>query len=196
MYLLVSIIRFNFSIMKKNFLLSFLSLFVFCGVSFAQNTKYKREKIQHRFTYLTMNGEFKMDLKDLQTTNDERNPSRIILSTSEEKGTTTMMTFFEHNDENKIWAKCEYQWVGSRPDPHYFPHASKTSIWDVFEKVGNLQGDCDNFKVIISRSPHDTPLHMHLRYGDDVEKLLNMSKDEIDDLYNPWWAEYIPNEIK
>ena len=44
---------------------------------------------------------------------------------------------------------------------------------------------------MISRSPHDSPLHMHLRYGDNVEDLLNMSKNPKDDKFNPWWAEYI-----
>lgn len=151
----------------------------------------KKEVIKHRFTYLTMNGEFKMDPKNETTVKDERNPSRIILSTSEEKGTATKITFFDHNDDKKVIAECSYQFIGSRPDPFYFPEESKTSIWDVFEKIEDHSGDCSKFKFVVSRSPHDEPLHMHLRYGDNVEDLLNMSKDAKDDKFNPWWPEYI-----
>ena len=62
---------------------------------------------------------------------------------------------------------------------------------DIFEKVEDYSGECEEFKYVISRSPHDSPLHMHLRYGDNVEDLLNMSKNPKDDKFNPWWAEYI-----
>lgn len=181
--------------MKYKFLLA-LILIGSCGILSAQKKKYNKEEIQHRFTYLTMNGEFQMDTKDLQTINDIRNPSRIILSTPTEKGTTTTMSFFNHFDSNKLEAKCEYQYISSRPDPYYFPNTSKTSIWDIFEKVESLVGNCEKYEFVISRSPHDTPLHMHLRYGYDVDKLLNMSHDAKDDKYNPWWAEYIEAKKK
>ena len=143
-------------------------------------------KKQH-FSYLTMNGEFRIDPNDRLTANDKRNPSRILLSTSTQPGTLTKMTFFDHNDEKKLIAECGFQYIGSRPDPHFFPNTSKTSIWDIFEKVEDYVGsECLKFKYVISRSPHDSPIHMHLRYGDDVEKLLNMSKTP----KNSWWAEY------
>lgn len=176
----------------KNYQKAVLVALAFLGANAtAQNYGEQKEEIKHRFPYLTMNGEFKMDAKNAETINDKRNPSRIILSTSEEKGTNTEMTFFDHNDREKVVARCAYQYIGSRPDPHYFPNASKTSIWDIFEKVGNYEGDCEKFKYVISRSPHDTPLHMHLRYGKNVEKLLKMSHDKKDNQYNPWWPEYI-----
>lgn len=158
---------------------------------YSMENKDDKEEKKHHFSYLSMNGEFEIDPKDSLTVNDERNPSRILLSTSTEKGTLTKMTFFDHSDKNKVIAEAGYQYIGSRPDPHYFPKDSKTSIWDIFEKVENYSGDrVEEFKYVISRSPHDTPIHMHLRYGDDVEKLLNMSKDEKDDEFNPWWAEF------
>ncbi|MDO4762831.1 MAG: hypothetical protein Q4A00_00390 [Flavobacteriaceae bacterium] len=175
----------------KKIVFSLLALLSF-GYVAAQKGKYqnKKEEIKHRFAYLAMNGEFKIDPNDKQTVNDPRNPSRLVLFTSEEKGTNTTMEFYHHSDEKKLLAKCAYQYIGSRPDPHYFPAASKTSIWDIFEKVEDIEGDCSKFKYVISRSPHDVPPHMHLRYGDDVEALLNMSKDHKDDNFNPWWPEY------
>lgn len=176
--------------MNRNKILA--SVFAFLGLAniSAQNYDEKKEEIKHRFSYLSMNGEFRMDKNNVETINDPRNPSRLILSTSSEKGSSTTMTFYDHNDDQKIIAKCEYQYIGSRPDPYYFPNTSKTSIWDIFEKTADIEGDCDKFKFVISRSPHDNPLHMHLRYGKNVEKLLNMSKDKKDDKYNPWWSEY------
>ncbi|MEL6803448.1 MAG: hypothetical protein AAFO91_06680, partial [Bacteroidota bacterium] len=66
----------------------------------------------------------------------------------------------------------------------------KTSIWDVFKKMTDISGDCMNYEYVISRSPHGDPIHMHLRYGQDLEALLAMSNDEEDDKFNPWWATY------
>lgn len=151
------------------------------------NTETTNEMKKHQhFSYLTMNGEFKIDPTDTLTVNDKRNPSRVLLSTTTEKGTLTKMSFYDHDDENKLIAECGYKYIGSKPDPHYYPHASKTSIWDIFEKVEDYAGEeCDKFKYVISRSPHDEPIHMHLRYGNDPEELLNMSKNENDS----WWAE-------
>lgn len=143
-----------------------------------------------RFSFLNMNGEFKMNPNDSMTQNDPRNPSRLTLTTTDEKGSLTQMAFYDHNDMDKVLANCGYQFIGSRPDPHYFPKDSKTSIWDVFEKVEDYVGDCSPYKYVISRSPHGDPIHMHLRYGDDVEALLNMSNDEEDDQFNPWWSTY------
>lgn len=143
-----------------------------------------------RFSFLNMNGEFKMNPNDSMTQNDPRNPSRLLLSTSDEKGTVTSMTFYAHDDMDKVLATCGYQFIGSRPDPHYFPGESKTSIWDVFEKVEDFTGDCSPYKYVISRSPHGDPIHMHLRYGDDVEALLANSNAEEDENFNPWWSTY------
>lgn len=142
------------------------------------------------FTYLSMNGEFHLNPGDSMSQNDPRNPGRLVLETSDEKGTLTKMTFFDHTDLDKQLAECGYQYIGSRPDPHYYPEQSKTSIWDIFEKVEDYSGDCMNYKYVISRSPHGDPIHMHLRYGDDVESLLNMSNDAEDNQFNPWWATY------
>ncbi|MEL6865800.1 MAG: hypothetical protein AAFP19_15350, partial [Bacteroidota bacterium] len=94
------------------------------------------------FTYLTMNGEFHLNPGDSMSQNDPRNPGRLLLETSDEKGSVTKMTFFDHTDIDKKLAECGYHFIGSRPDPHYYPEQSKTSIWDVFEKVEDFSGDC------------------------------------------------------
>ena len=142
------------------------------------------------FTYLTMNGDFHLNPEDSMSQNDPRNPARLTLETSEEKGSVTKMTFYDHNDISLKLAECGYEFIGSRPDPHYYPNETKTSIWDVFKKVKDFSGDCSNYTYVISRSPHGDPVHMHLRYGNDVEKLLSMSNDEVDENFNPWWATY------
>jgi len=142
------------------------------------------------FTFLKMNGEFHMNPNDSMTQNDPRNPSKLILSTTTEAGSLTRMTFFDHNDMDMKLAECGYEFIGSRPDPHYYPKESKTSIWDVFELKENFDGDCASFKYVLSRSPHGDPVHMHLRYGNDVDSILALSNVEYDDAFNPWWATY------
>lgn len=142
------------------------------------------------FTYLAMNGEFQLNPGDSLSQDDPRNPSRLQLTTDDEAGSTTKMVFYAHDDMNQKLAECGYEFVGSRPDPHYFPEQSKTSIWDVFKKVTDISGDCMNYQYVISRSPHGDPIHMHFRYGKDVEELLAMSNDAEDNNYNPWWATY------
>ncbi|TXB60543.1 hypothetical protein [Phaeodactylibacter luteus] len=142
------------------------------------------------YTYLAMNGDFQMNPNDSLTQNDPRNPSRLVLETSEEAGSLTRMAFYSHNDMEQKLAECGYEFIGSRPDPYYYPQKSKTSIWDVFRKVEDFEGDCASYQYVISRSPHGDPVHMHLRYGDDVEALLALSQAEGDQQFNPWWATY------
>lgn len=181
----------------KNFSKVVLMALAFLGMNAsAQNYAEKKGENKYRFSYLAMNGEFKMASKNAETINDKRNPSIILLSTSQKAGTLTKMTFFHHSNENEKLAECGYQYVGSRPDPYYFPNISKSSIWDIFEKVEDYSGKCGDFRYVISRSPHDIPVHMHLRYGGDVEDLLNMSRDTKDDKFNPWWAEYVSADRK
>ena len=148
------------------------------------------EEGQSVFTFLNMNGEFKMNPNDSMTQNDPRNPSRLTLTTTDEAGTTTKMIFYDHKDSEKIVASCAYEFIGSKPDPHYYPGDSKTSIWDVFEQVDSYLGDCGPYKYVISRSPHGDPIHMHLRYGNDLDALLEMSNAEEDENFNPWWSTY------
>ncbi len=143
------------------------------------------------FSFLRMDGEFQMDPVKENVRNDPRNPSRIVLETTEEAGTLTRMAFYKHNDPSALWAEGGYEFIGSRPDPHYYPDESKTSIWDVFELKKGYEGDTEKFKYVISRSPHGEPIHMHLRYGKNVEELLQMSNMEEDSAnYNPWWSLY------
>lgn len=142
-------------------------------------------------SYLNMNGEFEMDPVKRSTRDDPRNPSRVRLATTEEAGTLTRMAFYAHEDPDRLVADCGYQFAGSRPDPHYFPVQSKTSIWDTFELVEAYQGACDDYSAVISRSPHGDPAHMHLRYGTDVDALLAMSLAPVDSSrFEPWWSSY------
>jgi hypothetical protein len=142
------------------------------------------------FSYLAMNGEFRMNPNDSMTQNDPRNPSRLVLKTSEEAGSVSRMAFYSHDDMEAKLAECGYEFIGSRPDPHYYPEESKTSIWDIFRKVEDFEGDCSNYQYVISRSPHGDPIHMHLRYGEDLEALLAMSNAPKDGNFNPWWSTY------
>ncbi len=142
------------------------------------------------FTYLAMNGEFHLNPGDSMSNNDPRNPGRLKLTTSKEAGSKTRMVIYDHTDFNNQLAECGYEFIGSRPDPHYYPAESKTSIWDVFKKVEDFSGDCSKYQYVISRSPHGDPIHMHFRYGEDVENLLAMSNDKEDANFNPWWATY------
>ena len=147
------------------------------------------EGAHHAFAYLGMNGEYEMDPEQAATRDDPRNPSRIRLVTSDEAGTPTRMAFYDHADPDRLVADCAYQYAGSRPDPHYFPAESKTSIWDVFEQTDTYEGDCAGYASVISRSPHGNPGHMHLRYGTDTEELLAMSTVPVDSAaFEPWWA--------
>lgn len=156
--------------------------------SHGDNHGHTHEKV---FSFLRMNGEFKMDPVDESVRKDARNPSRIVLETSEKAGTLTSMTFYRHNDSTAVWAYGGYEYIGSRPDPHYYPEASKTSIWDIFELKEEYKGETEKFKYVISRSPHGEPIHMHLRYGTDVDALLEMSNmDEDSSSFNPWWSLY------
>ena len=145
----------------------------------------------HAFTYLGMNGEFEMDPEQAATRDDPRNLSRIRLATTEEAGTGTRMAFYAHDDPDRLVADCGYQYAGSEPDPHYFPGESKTSIWDVFEQTEAYEGDCGAYTAVVSRSPHGSPAHMHLRYGTDADDLLAMSLAPVDSSrFEPWWALY------
>ena len=154
------------------------------------HSHYEEDKEGLPFSYLAMNGEFHLNPGDSISQNDPRNLGRIQLETPKEAGSVTKMVFYDHNDINKKLAECGYEFIGSRPDPHYYPDESKTSIWDVFKKVKDFSGDCENYQYVISRSPHGDPIHMHLRYGHDVDDLLAMSNDKEDDNFNPWWASY------
>lgn len=161
------------------------------GHSHTENKSDHGHTHESLYSYLRMDGEFKMDPEDKMTRNDPRNPSRISLSTSEMAGTMTKMVFYDHNDPEKMLADCGYVYVGSKPDPHYYPDESKSSIWDIFRKKKNYKGNCEKFSVVISRSPHGDPVHMHLRYGENVDSLLAMSTMEKDTAnFNPWWSLY------
>lgn len=154
------------------------------------HSHYESDTTRPAFTYLTMNGEFHLNPGDSMSQNDVRNPGRLEMTTSDKAGSITTIVFYDHDNMNKKIAECGYEFIGSRPDPHYYPEKSKTSIWDVFKKVKDFGGDCMNYKYVISRSPHGDPIHMHLRYGDDVEALLAMSNDPKDAKFNPWWPVY------
>ncbi len=138
-----------------------------------------------------MTGDFEMDPTDAATRNDPRNPSRVRLATTDEDGTASRFAFYAHDDPDRLVADCGYQYVGSRPDPHYFPAESKTSIWDVFEQTEAYAGDCAAYTAVAARAPHGETVHMHLRYGTDADALLAMSTVPADSsAFEPWWSVY------
>ena len=87
--------------MNKMFYKSLLGIVLLGNIFSAQTLKKKskKEEIRYRYAYLEMNGIFEMDSKDSLTVNDSRNPSKIILSTTDKPGTLTKMTFFHHDDK-------------------------------------------------------------------------------------------------
>jgi hypothetical protein len=141
------------------------------------------------FSYLNVNGTFIIDTADYDTVADPRNPVKMEFTTTDESHSESRFVFYTHNNDQKVWADCSYQYVGSQPDPYYFPHY-KTSIWDLFEMTSQNLANCDDFTYVILRSPHDSPAHAHMRYGSkssSFEELLNKSLDGD----TAWWSTYV-----
>ncbi len=142
------------------------------------------------FSFLNVNGTL---VSDDESREDPRNPDKIEMTTSTESNTTTRLTFYANGNPGRVWASGDYQYVGSEPDPHYFP-GYKTSVWDLFELQNGISGDADAFRYVMFRSPHSNPVHVHMRYGAaGFEALLDMSKDP-ESGFDPWWSTYIEPE--
>lgn len=140
--------------------------------------------------FLTNHGVFLLQPGD--SFDDPRNPRRIAMSTTAESDVPTTVSFYaDLGGETPLAEGCDYQYAGSKPDPHYFPNY-KTSVWDLFQLEAGQSQACQGFAHIAVRSPHDSPPHMHFRYGDagkSFDALLAMSNDP-ESGYDPWWSDY------
>ena len=140
--------------------------------------------------FLTNHGVFLLQPGD--SFDDPRNPKRIAMNTTAESDVPTTVSFYADLDgETPLAEGCDYQYVGGKPDPHYFPNY-KTSVWDLFQLEAGQSQACQGFAHIAVRSPHDSPPHMHFRYGDagkSFDALLAMSNDP-ESGFDPWWSDY------
>ena len=137
--------------------------------------------------YLGVDGAFTIDTKDISAS-DPRNPKRVVFQGME------LFSFYKDIDgKTPLAQNCRYVYKGAAGDPFYYPHQSKTSIWDLFE-LASGPAECDNFSYVILRSPHAEPVHMHMRYGNadsSFRELLNLSNaPENKNSINPWWSVY------
>lgn len=144
--------------------------------------------LSHDYSYLNVNGVFVMDQDDPATLNDARNPSKIEFTTTDEPYSESRFVFYKYGKPNKVWADCNFQFVKSAPDPHYFPQY-KTSVWDFFKLTTKNSGKCNNFKFVILRSPHGEPAHAHVRYGGKTSSFKQLLEDSLNP--NAWWSTYI-----
>ncbi|MFO0750078.1 MAG: hypothetical protein U1F43_31070 [Myxococcota bacterium] len=119
------------------------------------------------------------------TVDDERNPSRIVMTTSAEAGSESRFVFYRHGAPDTVWADCNFQVRYTMPDPRAFP-ADKMALWDAFEMTHANSGACEVFTHVVM-SWVDGDAAMHLRYGtDDFVPLLtdSLAGD------GAWWARY------
>ncbi|MDX2272846.1 MAG: hypothetical protein NW237_13005 [Cyanobacteriota bacterium] len=140
--------------------------------------------------FLGVDGTFTLDTSLESSTQDPRNPGRVVFKQME------YFSFYKDMEgKTPLAENCRYVYRGAAGDPFYYPEKSLGSIWDMFElQTSNENSDCNQFKYVILRSPHGDPVHMHLRYGDDkssFQALLDnslMAEDEA--TFNPWWSTY------
>jgi hypothetical protein len=189
--------------MNKGFLASFMAAFACLIADGAHLAKAQTNEIESltnrggigtiyspnafKVPYLGVNGAFTIDTKTI-TAFDPRNPKRVVFKEMEYfsfyadlKGTTPLAT------------ECRYVYKGAAGDPYYYSQF-KTSVWDLFELTSGAEA-CNNFYYVILRSPHGSPVHMHMRYGNarsSFRKLLNLSKagPENPNSLDPWWSVY------
>lgn len=143
----------------------------------------------YKVPYLGYNGVFILNTEHQASIKDPRNPKRIGISKME------TMTFYKDTAGKSAYARnCKYVYMGATGDPKYYSQFKAT--WDLFElAISDKQNDpCKKFKYLILTAPHDEPIHMHFRYGDEKSSfaaLLSMSNDAEDKAkFNPWFATY------
>jgi hypothetical protein len=143
----------------------------------------------YKVPYLGFNGVFNLNTEDEQSLKNPRNPRRIAIEKMEK------FTFYKDAAGTPIARNCHYVYMGAAPDPKYYSE-SKSAVWDLFELVEDEKQDatCKQFKYLILTAPHDEPIHMHFRYGNEktsLEALLNMSNAPKDAAkFSPWFATY------
>ena len=140
------------------------------------------------FNYLNVNGTLIIDpFSPDEVYNDQRNPSKMVMLTPEESDSETTLTFYKSGNVNEVWASGLYQYIGTKPDPHYFPQY-KHSVWDLFELQSGISGEYSAFKYVIYRSPHSNPVHVHMRYGTESTCVLLDMSNNGEGNFNPWWS--------
>jgi hypothetical protein len=143
----------------------------------------------YKVPYLGFNGVFNLNAEHEQSIKDPRNPKRIAIEKMER------FTFYKDAAGTPIARNCRYAYMGAAPDPKYYSEY-KTAVWDLFELVKDEKQDatCNQFKYLTLTAPHDEPIHMHFRYGNEkssLEALLNMSNAPADAAkFSPWFATY------
>lgn len=144
----------------------------------------------YKVPYLGFDGVFNLNTEQEQSAKDPRNPKRIVIEKMEK------FSFYQDTAlKTPIARNCRYTYMGAAPDPKYYSEF-KSAVWDLFELVKDEQQDaaCNQFKYLVATAPHDEPLHMHFRYGNEqssLAALLNMSKTpENAAQFNPWFATY------
>ena len=144
----------------------------------------------YKAPYLGYDGIFYLNTESKLSINDPRNPKRIDIQKME-----TFTFYKEAAGKTAIARDCHYAYLGATPDSKYYPEY-KTSVWDLFEleKIEKQDPACNQFKYVTLRAPHDQPVHLHFRYGDDkssFQALVSMSTAPEDNAkFNPWWPVY------
>ena len=146
--------------------------------------------------YLTNHGAFLLDDHEFDSFNDPRNPKLIISDTDEESNSQSIFyLIFSLSPDNMDYSRnaenCKYQYVGSQPDPYYFPQ-SKRSIWDLFKLEPGQPDECLKYKFLTTRSPHGEypETHMHFRYGNtNFNDILSKKYSDPNSPY-AWWSTY------
>lgn len=148
--------------------------------------------------YLANHGTFLLDDHDEISFDDARNPLLIIADTDESPNSEAIFYFFfsldpSHPDYERNAEDCRYQYVGSRPDPFYYPR-SKGSVWDLFELTHVQSEECEQYTYLAVRSPHGAypDIHMHFRYGDKHTNFSEIVSKKFSDPESPyaWWSSY------
>jgi len=144
----------------------------------------------YKVPYLGFDGVFNLNTEHEQSVKDPRNPKQIVIEKMEK------FSFYQDTAlKIPIARNCRYIYMGAAPDPKYYSEF-KSAVWDLFELVKDEKQDtaCNQFKYLVATAPHDDPLHMHFRYGNQqssLEALLNMSNaPENAAKFSPWFATY------
>ncbi|GAP93907.1 hypothetical protein [Leptolyngbya sp. NIES-2104] len=143
----------------------------------------------YKVPYLGYNGTFMLNTEQESSIKDPRNPKRIGISKMEK------ITFYKDAaGKSAIARNCHYIYMGAAPDPKYYQAFKAT--WDLFELANDEDQDpnCKRFQYLTLTAPHDEPIHMHVRYGNDQSSfatLLRMSTNEENAAqFSPWFATY------
>ena len=143
----------------------------------------------YKVPYLGFDGVFNLNAEQ-ESVKDPRKEKVIAISKMDK------FTFYKDAAKKTPIARdCHYTYMGAAPDPKYYSQ-SKSAVWDLFELKPEEKQDlgCNKFKYVVLTAPHDQPIHMHFRYGDEqsnFDALLKMSNAIAEPAkFNPWFATY------